>query len=103
MKTNKKQNSKVKICSYNKRCSHPDGYHYLRVKVLTRDEGYFDDAENIDFCGKDKTIFGWHFGWSCEQDYSAVPKKQLQKAIRRANRLAKDDNVLECKIFNALM
>ncbi len=49
MKTNKKQNSKVKICSYNKRCSHPDGYHYLRVKVLTRDEGYFDDAENIDF------------------------------------------------------
>lgn len=101
-----KISDKVKMQSYPKHSS-PPAYHYLRVTVLTREENYFDNErnlpDNIDFRGKNKIDFGWHFGWSCEQDYSDVPKKMLQKAVRLAKRLEKDNKVLKCTIYNAMI
>lgn len=104
VKIKKSKNKKVKICSYSKHSSIPS-YHYLRVKVLTKNECFFDKEKvlpsNIDPCGKDKTIFGWDFCWSCEEDYSEKPIKLLEEAILMAERIAKRKNVLECKVFDA--
>lgn len=109
-----KKQSKIEIKPYRYGSSAPSG-HYLIVVVKTTNEFYFDYLgkkykengknfpDNIDTFGKDKIKFGWGFGWSCEEDYSDVPKKQLEKAKRLAKKIVADKNVLKCTIYNRML
>lgn len=94
-------NDKIQILPYDYRSSKPV-YHYLSCTVKTLDENYYKklDPVSIDSKGKDKLVFGWNFGWSCKEDGTDVPYKQLQKAKRLAAKLVKDPNVIEIKIWN---
>ena len=93
--------NKIIIKKYDPRSSKPY-YHYLSVTVLTKNESFFDKFKpgSIDSYGKDKLKFGWSFCWSCEEDYTNVPKKQLAKAKRLAAKLAKNKKVLKCTLYN---
>lgn len=92
---------KIQITKYNWGSSKPT-YHYLRVKVKTTNENYFDKyfPHSIDYCGKDKMIFGWNFGWKCEEDHTDVPAKQLENAKSLAQKLIKHKKIVKCEIIN---